>query len=463
MVGHGLVEHRSLTDRMMQARRRILVLDDDPTGSQTAAGVPIATDFSAESIEWVLREAAPTGFVLTNSRALDAVTARELIGEITRTATEAADHLGLDLSIVSRSDSTLRGHFPLEVDALAAATEGAPAVVVLCPAYPAAGRITRDGLHLVRAGTEWIPVGETAYAGDATFGFTSSTLPDWIEERTHGRWPAREIRVLTLADIRGGGPTGIARIIGEAAAARPPMPVCVDAETEADLDIVAAGLELCEEDGVRTLVRCGPSLARARGGLPHSVRASRHSLRSALDRATGDHGLVVAGSHVALTTAQLAHLDTLADITTVELPTTELLDPTRRQDAVDEAVRRSVDALRECDVVLRTGRTVQVGHDGADSLRIAAAVASALRSAAAAIVATTSPRWLVAKGGITSADVVTDVLRMRRAKVLGPLLDGIVPVWVDESASGPLCVVFPGNVGGPESLREAVTLLRELD
>lgn len=461
-MGHQLVEHLSLTDRLMRSHRRVLVLDDDPTGSQTAAGVPIATDFSPESIEWALREATPTAFVLTNARALDENTARELTRSIAQTASTVADRLGLQLSLVSRSDSTLRGHFPVDVDVLTDVSTGTPHALVLCPAYPAAGRITRHGRHLVRSGPDWLPVGETAYARDATFGFSASTLPDWIEERSHGRWAAADVTVVSVTDIRR-GPDHISRLIGATASTLDPSPVCVDAETEADLDAVAAALERCEEEGIRTIVRCGPSLARARGGLPHSNRISPEHLRAALDPTTGPHGLVVAGSHVDLTTIQLAHLDRLDRLSTIELSTADVVDPATRDAAIDRAVTDCVSALSLSDVVLRTSRDVVVGVDEEDSLSIAAAVAHALSAAASAIVATTPPRWVVAKGGITSADVITKVLRLRRARVLGPILDGIVPVWVAESASGPLCVVFPGNVGGPESLRDVVTVLRELN
>ena len=461
-MGHQLAEHLSLTDRMMRSHHRVLVLDDDPTGSQTAAGVPIATDFSPESIEWALREAAPTAFVLTNARALDENTTRELTRSIAQTATAVADRLGLQLSLVSRSDSTLRGHFPVDVDVLTdVSAAGTPHALVLCPAYPAAGRITRHGRHLVRSGPDWLPVGDTAYARDATFGFSASTLPDWIEERSHGRWTASDVTLVSVTDIRR-GPDHISRLIGATASTLDPIPVCVDAETEADLDIVAAALERCEEEGIRTIVRCGPSLARARGGLPHSDRISPEHLRTALDPTTGPHGLVVAGSHVDLTTTQLRHLDDLDRLSTIELSTADVVDATTRDAAIDRAVTKCVSALAKSDVVLRTSRDVVVGADEQDSLSIAAAVAHALSTAASAIVATTPPRWVVAKGGITSADVITKVLRLRRAKVLGPILDGIVPVWVAESASGPLCVVFPGNVGGPEGLRDVVTVLREL-
>ena len=71
------------------------------------------------------------------------------------------------------------------------------------------------------------------------------------------------------------------------------------------------------------------------------------------------------------------------------------------------------------------------------------------------------PSFVVAKGGITSSDVGTKALRVKKATVMGQIRPGI-PVWM----TGPESkfpempyVIFPGNVGGVETLREIVELL----
>src|SRR5699024_11494485 len=53
------------------AARRLLVLDDDPTGSQCVAGIPVAFDEDPEIPVAVLSEPGSACFVLTNTRALD--------------------------------------------------------------------------------------------------------------------------------------------------------------------------------------------------------------------------------------------------------------------------------------------------------------------------------------------------------------------------------------------------------
>jgi uncharacterized protein YgbK (DUF1537 family) len=73
-----------------------------------------------------------------------------------------------------------------------------------------------------------------------------------------------------------------------------------------------------------------------------------------------------------------------------------------------------------------------------------------------------APRYLIAKGGITSSDIATQGLGVRRALVLGQALPG-VPVWqlgVEARFPGLGYVVFPGNVGADTALAELIAALR---
>jgi uncharacterized protein YgbK (DUF1537 family) len=90
-------------------------------------------------------------------------------------------------------------------------------------------------------------------------------------------------------------------------------------------------------------------------------------------------------------------------------------------------------------------------------------VARQLTAVVTAVVRRARPRWVIGKGGITSSDLVTRGLGLRRAWVLGQMLPGQVPAWgpaSDGEAGGPLCVIFPGNVGEAGSLAEVILRLR---
>ena len=72
-----------------------------------------------------------------------------------------------------------------------------------------------------------------------------------------------------------------------------------------------------------------------------------------------------------------------------------------------------------------------------------------------------APRFIIAKGGITSSELATGALAIKRARVLGQILPGI-PVWQPDSSSnyaGGAYVVFPGNVGDDAALLRALEIL----
>ena len=72
-----------------------------------------------------------------------------------------------------------------------------------------------------------------------------------------------------------------------------------------------------------------------------------------------------------------------------------------------------------------------------------------------------TPAFIVAKGGITSSTIGTEALGVKKANVLGQICPGI-PVWQTDALSkfpGIPYVIFPGNTGGEDTLREAVEIL----
>lgn len=464
----GLPEVRELDADTVAAEfaagPRLVVLDDDPTGTQTVADVPVLTTWTVDDLRWALRHPTPVCFVLTNTRSLPEADVRtrnrEVISALAEAArAEAAGAEDIDYVLASRSDSTLRGHYPLETDVLAEeeATSGHHVDgVLIVPAYPQAKRFTIDSVHWTATSDGMVPVGMSEFAKDATFGYRSSDLRDWVEEKTGGRFRAKDVSRITCADLREGGPEHVAGLLGKP---RDGQPVVVDAAGENDLRVLALALIRAEAEGTRLLYRVGPAFVRARTGQREHEPLSVDELRGL--RGTG-HGLVAVGSHVGLTSRQLATLRERGGVTELELEVPTLLDPTRRADHIAEVSLAAASAMHHADVVIRTSRTLVPGEDPDASLSIAREVSSAMVATVATTVRAKRPAWLVAKGGITSSDIATESLDIRRAIVRGTLLPGIVSLW--EPVSGPFrgmpYVVFPGNVGDEHSLGEVVARLR---
>jgi uncharacterized protein YgbK (DUF1537 family) len=448
-----------------ESRSWVIVLDDDPTGSQSVHGIPVLTRWSTQDLSWAFAQDAAGFFILTNTRGLTDDEARETVRSVMENIAVVAAASGFDYSIITRSDSTLRGHYPLETDVLVerARADGRPySALLFAPAYIAAGRVTASDVHYVQEGDVFVPVGETNYARDATFGFSSSDVREYVQERTSGAIPAEAVISIGLADIRVGGPERVRDILLECTDA---VPVVVNALEESDLDVVTLGLLLAEREGARILCRTGPSFVASRLGIEPRPPLGHDEIFVSGERP--GNGLVVVGSHVALTSLQVARLQAdVADLEVVEVHVPSLLDPEKALGEVERCGAALADSLTRTDTLLVSSRDQIVGGSGHESLLIAQTVSRALVELTRSVVAQVPVRWVLAKGGITSSDTATEGLGISRAIVAGQLFDGIVSVWLNRSDSDTALsdlpfVVFAGNVGDESSLAAAVTMLRQ--
>jgi uncharacterized protein YgbK (DUF1537 family) len=431
-------------------RRKVVVLDDDPTGTQTVYDIPVLTSWEAERLAKEFDEPHACFYILTNSRSLPPAAAAELNREIGRNLVVAAR--GHPFTVISRSDSTLRGHFPVETDALNEVLGPFDATIVL-PYFEAGGRVTIDDTHYVLSNGELTPVAETPFSRDATFGYTHSNLREWVEEKTCGRVRASEVHSVGIALLRDNTAGADDRLVARLLALPHGGIVVVNAADPRDVERFAFAALSAEVAGARFLYRTAAQFVAARCGL------SERPLLETVDFAHGNlahGGLVIVGSHVPQTTQQLGQLLIKGRTTPMELSVRTLADENTDTDSLTRRVAQKVDGLIGAgrDVVVYTSRDVVSGHSTVESLAIARKVSAALSTIAARL--TVMPRFIIAKGGITSSDIATRGLSVRRAVVRGQIIRG-VPVWRlgEESRFGGMdYVVFPGNVGGPDALVE---------
>lgn len=434
------------------AERQVVVLDDDPTGTQTVHGVPVLTHWSVEALRAELATGGPGFYLLTNSRSLPVAEAQALNREIGRNLVQAGREAGRRFTVVSRSDSTLRGHFPAEVEALAEALGGGFDAWLLIPFFLEGGRYTIDDVHYVAEGERLIPAGQTEFARDAAFGYRASDLRQWVEEKTAGRVRADEVASISLSELRRGRPAAVAARLQ--ALSRGAIGV-VNAASYRDLEVLTLGLLAAEARGRRFLCRTAASFVRVRLGLAPQPLLTPAQL--ALPDSGG--GLIVVGSYVPRTSAQLQPLLARPGVLGIEVSVERLLAGATGE--VERVAGQATQALaRGTDVVVYTSRRYVAGEDAGRSLAIGSRVSACLVAIVRAI--STRPRYILAKGGITSSDLATGGLDVRRALVLGQILPG-VPVWRLGSESrwpGLAYIVFPGNVGGPQALAEILDSLR---
>ena len=458
------VDQETISQSVDQLNRIFVVLDDDPTGTQSVADVPVLLSWEVSDLQWALETGARAVYVMTNSRSLDPDKAREITREVVQNSLSAAERTGVSIGFISRSDSTLRGHFPLETETIREQLDHAGWElhgVCLIPAFPDAGRVTVGLRHY--AGNlgrdEFVEVSKTEFAQDATFGFRSSHLAEWIKEK---RGPDSQgvITEVDLETIRS-GPEAVEAVLEGQTDFTTAVFDCV---VEDDLKVIAHSLRQRERQGAHHIYRVGPPFVRSFIGQERREPLGPEELAAltGLAGSSVEGGLVVVGSHTDLTTQQLAQLRESGPLFECELDVGVLLDGSH-PDQLDSLAEDVAAGLSGGDtVVLSTSRTLAKGNDARDSLSIARQVSAALCHVVETALAATAPRFVIAKGGITSSDIASKALGIRRAIVRGSLLPGLVSLWLPEDGMNKSVpyVVFPGNVGDEHSLAAVVQKLR---
>ncbi len=435
---------------------KVVVLDDDPTGTQTVHDVPVLTRWSEDALAQVLREPQPVAYILTNSRSLPQRAAVARYREIARRLKKAAWRVGREFVVVSRSDSTLRGHFPAEIEALTDVLSRRSDATLLVPFFFEGGRLTANDVHYVVDGDELVPAAETEYARDASFGYRESNLRRWVAEKSRGRIPLGDITSISLKTIRQVGPNGVAAALQQL---RPGQVCAVNATTYRDVEVFVAGLLRAERSGQRFIYRSAASFVRVRGGITPRPLLTPGELPVSIDH-TG--GLVVVGSYVDRSSRQIDATRGMDNLEWVELDVNRLLRPATRDSEIERVTKLVSRQLEQgVDALVFTSRQLVTAKDANGSLRIGQRISDALVAVVDGI--QTRPAWVIAKGGITSSDVATKSLAIERAQVLGQAIPGI-PVWHTAAGSrwpGLTYVVFPGNVGGDETLVSMIEVLRQ--
>ncbi len=445
----------------MATQPKIIVLDDDPTGSQTVHSCLLLTHWDVDTLRLGLQDEAPIFFVLTNTRSLPPEQAADVTREVCHNLKLVLNAEGIhDFLIVSRSDSTLRGHYPIETDVIAEELGGFDAHF-LVPAFFEGGRVTRDSVHYLIIDGVPTPVHETEFARDSVFGYTHGYLPDYVEEKTKGRIPAKAVERFLLADIRRGADvTGKVSTLERLMHLTGNQCVAVDAENQDDLNRFATNVLTATRQGKHFLFRSAASLLTALAGLPPQPVPPEEMSQYVRG---GKPGAVIVGSHVKKTTQQLEQLLKETGIVGIEVDVAQLLDdsleqPSKLLSQTLEEVHAAHNAGRT--PVVYTSREELVFADVQTRLQFGADVSALLMD-----IVQNLPKdigFLISKGGITSNDVLSKGLALTSARLLGQILAGcsIVRTPSNHPQFPDLPVVlFPGNVGDANAL---ATIYRRL-
>jgi len=425
---------------------KIIVLDDDPTGSQTVHSCLLLTRWDVSTLKIGLQDDAPLFFVLTNTRGMDANKAAQITREICMNLRQALDALaseGLNINplLVSRSDSTLRGHYPVETDIIAEQL-GPFDAHFMVPAFFEGGRFTRDSIHYLMVDGVATPVHETEFANDSVFAYQYSYLPDYVEEKTKGRIQSAQVERFLLDDVRGDSLSRLMALEGNQCCA-------VDGERQQDLNHFCWQLMAAAAQGKRFLFRSAASLLTALADLPPQPVAAEQMKEYV---GGGRAGVVIVGSHVKKTTQQLNQLLLQDGIRGIEVDVSKI--PEQKNDLLGEVIAKVTEYhAQNITSVVYTSRVELQFKDQATRLAFGEQVSEFLMDVVRHL--PESLGFLISKGGITSNDVLSDGLALRTSRVLGQILAGcsVVRCPADHPRNPNLpVVIFPGNVGDENAL-----------
>ncbi|SHF01590.1 Uncharacterized conserved protein YgbK, DUF1537 family [Seinonella peptonophila] len=422
---------QSELDQLIERDQRVvLILDDDPTGSQTASDVEIILDPSTKNLSAFFASDKKAVYVLTNTRAIPEEQAVSLIKKIVNQSEEIAAKYGKKIAFIQRGDSTLRGHVFPELDAM----NKQEAITLFVPAFPEGGRVTVGGIHYIEQAGKRIPVNSTEFARDPVFHFRSRELKEWVDEVGN-----REGVLILLDELRKAGPQAVMKTLLESPTGSVVIP---DAETVEDIQAIVAGTLLAEEQGLQVNIRSAATFASIRCGL------KAKKLSPSPDQAF-QKVLVVCGSHTELSSVQLANLEKEIH-STIIVSTEDAIRGSR--EIIDRYVTMCQDRFQQTKVIaLATERKrLPKYHDLSSAEKIMDTMISIVREL------TDEFDGLVVKGGITSAEMARKSLGVESAYVLGQIEAGVSLWELSRKGRQIPYVVVPGNIGDAFTLTRAV-------
>ncbi len=429
----------------------IAVLDDDPTGIQTVHDINVYINMDKADIDSAVKNER-VFFVQTNTRGLSKEAAKNANITLADKLCAAADKYGRELHIISRSDSTLRGHYPLETDTLRRAMvlnqsrdiDGE----ILAPCFFEGGRFTANGIHYVADGDTLTPAAMTEFAKDTTFAFNNSRLQDYVNEKCGEDVHSMEIPIEMLREGR------VDDISAMLINCKNYCRVILNALCYEDIEVFVLALYRAIKKGKRFLYRTAASFVRVMAGIDAKAPLS-HDDFMALTKG-GKKGIVVVGSHVKKTTMQLQSLLTLSDCEAVEIDANRLMTDDYKAEIESKKLMTERIYNEGKIPVVYTSRAVLTAGSAGENLKLSTTISDRFVEFVDALGIT--PDFFIAKGGITSSDMATKACRISKAVVQGQALPGIPVIMADDLSRWPglLYVIFPGNVGGETALKDAV-------
>ncbi len=445
---------------------KIIIFDDDPTGSQTVYGCPLLLNWDEKTLEKTFIKSSPLIFILANTRSLSSVLAVKKIREICSSIKKFFLIQGYskdDYFYISRGDSTLRGHGVLE-PAILAEELGPFHATFHIPAFLEGGRTTENGIHYLNG----IPVHNTDFGRDNIFGFSTSDLAKWIEEKSFGKIQAENILHIEIKqlDMAFNNKDGFKSLLSFLFELENNISVVVDAKLPHHLETLARAIKVVSKEK-RFLFRTAASFINSLSGLPPNPKDTSDlvSLKSKNNQFEYKPGLIMVGSHVKLATDQLKVLLKDNSCEGLEIPVSQLAGIFALEDCEQEILELENILLSKIDNILDTKKipvlftTREEMKFSSDSKRMNFGLELAEFMAILVGKITNKLGYIISKGGITTQLLLQKGLKFNQVDLKGQILPGLSIVTSNSDQYDLPVVTFPGNLGNEKTLLESFRLM----
>jgi len=445
---------------------KIIIFDDDPTGSQTVYGCPLLLNWDQYCLEKAFKHPSQLIFILANTRSLSSTLADKKIREICSSLKKFFLRKGYskdDYFYISRGDSTLRGHGVLEPATLDEELGPFHATFHI-PAFFEGGRTTEYGIHYLNGK----PVHMTDFGRDKIFGFSTSNLAQWIEDKSGGKIQVENILHLEInqLDMALENQDGFEFLLSFLSELENNVSVVVDAKLPQHLEILARAIKIISKEK-RFLFRTAASFINSLSGLPPNPKSTSElvSLKSKNVDFEYKPGLIMVGSHVQLATDQLEILLKENACQGLEISVSKLAEILVLEECQQFILELECILLSKIETILDNKKvpvlytTREERQFPSDSERMYFGLALAEFMAILVGKITNKLGYIISKGGITTQLLLKKGLNLNQVTLKGQILPGLSIVQSNSDHTQLPVITFPGNLGNDLTLLESFRLM----
>ncbi|ABB50750.1 conserved hypothetical protein [Prochlorococcus marinus str. MIT 9312] len=435
---------------------KFVVIDDDPTGSQTVHDCLLLLKWDCPTLVKGFESKSNLFFILANTRSLSENDAKLIIEEICRNLKTviASQFYEEEIIFISRGDSTLRGHNYLEPSALNSCLGPFDATFHV-PAFIEGKRLTINGSHFV----DKTPIDKTIFARDTIFGYETSNIKNLLFQKSKSKLNLDDIQNLFLSDLEILNDEENNIIFKKLKNLKNNKHVIVDVENYSQIkkfSLIIKKLTKQKKFLFRTAASFISSISEK-----NSVRQGEtffSNLRIRTKEKFFLPGLVIVGSYVELSTIQLKNLLEISTCKPIELDVFEFFKISASENNQKKRNLFKNKFLKEIRLSFEQGKTPVLftsrkfmSLDYSEQFNFYNSLAFFIAELVADLKYEIG--YLVSKGGITTNVILSDGLNADYVYLEGQILTGISVVTCNLKNDEKLPIItHPGNIGTKDSL-----------